>query len=304
MTLQLPRPPDGYTAAFASFSEGHPPFQLQRENVRDPDTLRFNHQLHLHGAGIPPTKEGGRLDCNYCHQPQADGRYMKRVSFEANCQSCHSLQFDVKNPDFQLPHGDAQLVRTFLRTLPAQYGEFARRARGLTTERQVVDFTALQIKQLLGQYASAGEMERAVFFTREPYRSAQQAEPATRAQYAGCAYCHEVKPAAGLPAPSAEITKPVLVDRWMPRAHFNHAKHETVASCLDCHGAASGSQETSEVLLPTKESCVSCHRPEGQAKNASACTTCHTYHGPDLTEPAPATAAAGAFKRMLVGTEP
>src|SRR5207244_1061503 len=45
--LQLPRPADGYTATFASFSEGHPAFQLQRENVRESDVLRFNHQRHL-----------------------------------------------------------------------------------------------------------------------------------------------------------------------------------------------------------------------------------------------------------------
>ena len=113
-TLQLTRPTDGYTKTFASFSEGHPPFQLQRENVRDNDVLRFNHQRHLNSSDIPPTK-AGKLDCNYCHQPEPNGRYMQPISFEAHCQECHSLQFDVRNPDFQLPHGDAQLVRTFLR---------------------------------------------------------------------------------------------------------------------------------------------------------------------------------------------
>src|SRR5713101_1005439 len=41
VTLQLPRPTDGYTKTFASFSEGHPLFQLQRENVRDNNVLRF-----------------------------------------------------------------------------------------------------------------------------------------------------------------------------------------------------------------------------------------------------------------------
>ena len=115
--VQLPRPPDGYTQTFASFRDGHPPFQLHREKVRESDVLRFNHQRHLSGPGIPPTKAGAKLDCNYCHKPEPNGRYMQRVSFEASCQECHSLQFDVKNPDFQLPHGDAQLVRTFLRTL-------------------------------------------------------------------------------------------------------------------------------------------------------------------------------------------
>src|SRR5262249_52970904 len=56
--LQLPRPTDGYKKTFASFSEGHPPFQLQRENVRDTTVLRFNHARHLNSSDIPPTKAG------------------------------------------------------------------------------------------------------------------------------------------------------------------------------------------------------------------------------------------------------
>ena len=149
VVLQLPRPADGYTQTFASFRDGHPAFQLQRENVREADLLRFNHQRHLAGPGIPPTRAGAKLDCNYCHQPEPSGRYMQRVSFEASCQECHSLQLDVKNPDFQLPHGDAQLVRTFLRTLPAQYAEFARRKRGMTNESGINEFAVQQVRQLL-----------------------------------------------------------------------------------------------------------------------------------------------------------
>ncbi len=122
--LRLRRPPEGYTSTFASFSEGHPAFQLHREKVREADVLRFNHQRHLEGADIPLTKEGAKLSCVYCHEPEPNGLYMRRVNFESHCQQCHSLQFDVKNPGLQLPHGDAPLVRTFLRTLPAQYGEY------------------------------------------------------------------------------------------------------------------------------------------------------------------------------------
>ena len=299
VTLQLPRPAEGYTAAFGSFRDGHPPFQLHRENVRESDVLRFNHQRHF--AADIPLVNGRKLDCNYCHQPRSDGRYMQRVSFEANCQACHSLQFDVKNPDFQLPHGDAQLVRTFLRTLPAQYGEFARRQRGMTDDSQIRDFTAQQIRQLLTQFPSAEELERAVFFTTNPYKASQQSDPVTRARYAGCAFCHEVKQAAGAPYAMAEVTKPVIIDRWMPHAHFNHAKHESVSSCKDCHAAALSSRLTSDVLMPTKESCTSCHQPAGIAVKASECTTCHTYHAPDPRADGPATASTVSFKQMMLG---
>ncbi len=297
--LQLPRPVDGYTATFASFSEGHPPFQLHQQNVRESDVLRFNHQLHLTGRGIPLTPGGAKLDCNYCHKPEPNGRYMQRFSFEANCHACHSLQFDVKNPDFELPHGDAQLVRTFLRTLPAQYGELARRKRGITNETRVGEFTAQQIRTLLTQFASGEELERTVFFTKDPYKASQQSDAATRAKYIGCAYCHEVKQAAGVSYPLPEVTAPVIIDRWMPHAHFNHAKHQTV-SCQECHADATASHLTSDVLMPTKESCTSCHNPKGTAAAASECMTCHTYHAPD-PQPATTATANASFKQTLLG---
>ncbi len=225
---------------------------------------------------------------------------MGRVNFEANCQACHSLQFDVKNPDFQLPHGDAQLVRTFLRTLPAQYGELARRKRGITNENRAGEFTAQQIRQLLTQFASGEELERTVFFTKDPYKASQQGDAATRAKYTGCAYCHEVKQTTGVAYPLPEVTAPVIFDRWMPHARFNHAKHQSV-SCQDCHTGATSSHLTSDVLIPTKESCTSCHSPTGVAMKASECMTCHTYHTPDQRNAAPITAAAASFKQTLLG---
>lgn len=299
--LQLPRPPDGYTTAFESFWNGHPSFQVQRDNVRELDVLRFNHQRHLDGRAIPLTKAGGKLDCNYCHKPEPNGRYMQRVSFAANCQECHSLQFDVKNPDFQLPHGDAQLVRTFLRTLPAQYGELARRKRGQTNDARIGEFAAQQIRQLLTQFPSAEELERTVFFTKDPYKASQQSDPATRAKYTGCAFCHEAKQAAGVSYPTAEITRPATIDRWMPHAQFNHAKHQTVSACIECHTAAASSRLTSDMLMPTKESCARCHSATGQAMKASECTTCHTYHAPEPAVASPLTASNRLFKQMLLG---
>ena len=300
-TLKLPRPADGYTSAFASFSQGHPPFQLHRENIRESDVLRFNHQRHLAGADIPLTKAGGKLDCASCHQPEPNGRYMKRVSFEANCQECHALQFDVKNPSFQLPHGDAQLVRTFLRTLPAQYGEFARR-QGMKSEAQVSEFTSRQIRQLLTQFGSAEELERAVFFTKNPYKAAAQTNAGTRANYAGCAYCHEVKQSGGGAFPKPEITAPLLIDRWMPHGNFNHARHESVSSCKECHAAATTSQLTSDVLIPTKESCATCHSETAQPTKRARedCATCHLYHAP-VPRDLPQASLTSSFKSMLLG---
>jgi hypothetical protein len=277
IVFDLPRPAQGYTATFANFWEGHPEFQLKRENTRDPDVLRFNHQRHF-ASDIPPVN-GRKLDCNYCHQPQTDGRLMQRITYANNCQSCHSLQFDSRNPEMRIPHGNVDLVRTFLRSLPAQYADYGRLKRAIP-ERELSGFVGQQIKALRDQFHSGDELERAVFFTKDPYKPQQGMLPAARGNFTGCAFCHEVK--AG-PNKIPQVTKPILIDRWMPQANFNHAKHQidpatqNQLSCDVCHHARQ-SRETSEVLMPAKASCTTCHSPQG--KVVADCITCHTYHAP------------------------
>src|SRR5438046_10137045 len=119
MVFELPRPSQGFTATFASFWEAHPEFQLKRVSARDPDVLRFNHERHF-ASDIPPVN-GQKLDCAYCHQPQSDGHLMPRITFATNCQACHSLPFDGRNPEMRITHGNVELVRTTLRSRPATY---------------------------------------------------------------------------------------------------------------------------------------------------------------------------------------
>ena len=145
-------------------------------------------------ADIPPVEKGRKLDCNYCHKTDPEGRFYQRVSFDANCQACHALQFDKNNPQLQIPHGDVNLVRTFLRTLPAQYGDYARLKQGKTSDSDVQSFVAPTDQAIAGAISVSGEeLERAVFFTNDPYKPQRQATAAIRANYAGCALCHDVK---------------------------------------------------------------------------------------------------------------
>ena len=289
VVLELPRPPQGFTNTFASFWDGHPEFQIARVQARDPDVLRFNHQRHF-ASDIPPVN-GQKLDCNYCHKPQPDGQFYQRINFAANCQACHSLQFDARNPELRIPHGDVDLVRTFLRTLPAQYADYARLKKGIR-EPEVANFVAQQIKQLRDQFHSGDELERAVFFTTNPYKPQEKTAAPTRASFTGCAFCHEVKQPRNAPP---AITRPILIDRWMLKSDFDHAKHTSV-KCDDCHRATQ-SRETADVLMPAIANCVTCHSPKG--KVAAECITCHKYHA---TPPAQSVAAAsGSVKAMFLG---
>ncbi|HMG05068.1 MAG TPA: cytochrome c3 family protein [Chthoniobacterales bacterium] len=307
VVFEMPRPTRGYTEVFSSFSAArrssseveHPEFQLVREHAKDlnsDEAFRFNHQLHF-GSNFPLTEKLQKLDCTYCHKPDPEGRFYQRINFEANCQACHALLFDKNNPQLHVPHGDANLVRNFLRTLPAQYGDYARLSKGKIRDGDVQIFVAEQIRKLREQFHSGEQLEMAVFFEKHPYEPQRNADSKTRANFAGCAYCHEVK----MPANSAPvITPPVLVDRWMPQARFNHAKHVSV-NCEECHNVRNSSK-TSDVLMPNKATCVACHSPETK-KIASNCITCHAYHATPQVAAADVHAdARGSFKQMLLGS--
>jgi len=266
------RPVDGYTSVITAFDHGHPAFQIQRENLLDPDTLKFNHERHFQ-ADVPPTARG-KLTCSSCHRPDATGAYLQRLSFERDCESCHSLQFDPRNPDLTIPHGDPEKVNGFLRTLPLQYAQLAEK-RGIRGEAAVADFVQKQLVALRGSFISGEQLEKEVFFSARYsgalLRIGQEKSMPTRSGLTGCAYCHEVKASAtGTPL----VTAPVIPDRWYSRAQFDHAKHITVA-CTECH-AVKHSTKTSDILMPPQSNCLQCHSTKGGV--VQTCTTCHIYH--------------------------
>jgi hypothetical protein len=277
VVFKAPRPGLGYTRLIHGFAADHPEFQVLAEKLKDPDTLKFNHQLHLTSPNIPPLN-GHKLDCRDCHKPDAAGVYYLKISYEENCQACHSLQFDEDNPELRLPHGDAGHVSAFLRSLPEQYAEFGAKQKGITSQTVLQQFVQAQMTRLREHYGSGEELERRIFFSdarRGPVTQVAGAAAEGAARFPGCAYCHEVKQSENS-APL--VTAPVIPDRWLIRGQFNHSKHFKIA-CSQCHDAIH-SQETSDVILPSKTSCVECHSPKGGV--SSNCSTCHTYHTPQI----------------------
>ena len=295
VVFQLPRPPNGYTQSFASFWDGHPEFQLKREPVLDPDLLKFNHQRHF--AADIPLLGGKKLECSFCHQPDSAGRYNnQRITFAAQCQVCHSLQFDPRNPELTLPHGSTVAVRGFLRSLPAQYADLATK-RGITRPNEIKSFVTWQMLQLRERVRSGEDFERQIFFVADPYKLRPGMDARVRASFYGCALCHQVQPVVNA-APS--ISRPFFIDRWMPQAKYDHARH-TMVKCDDCHHATR-SRLTSDVLMPGINDCNTCHSPKGKVIDnqkiiaVAQCTTCHSYHVPasfTLAESAPGGKSVG-----------
>lgn len=253
------------TAVASRFGVEHPEFRPVRERWRDANTLKFNHARHFE-SDIPPLN-GSALTCATCHELDDSGLRHKPVRFDQHCRACHSLQFDVRNPDLELPHGDAAAVRAFLNSLPVQYADLGRR-RGL---RQPQEIEAFVIEQLQALYEERRDVEQSVFWASDweaPQAVAGMAG-ASRARYPGCLKCHELDadhPPVVLPA--------VQTSRWLRDSLFRHTTHRDI-SCAECH-AATTSRNTADVLLPSQASCVRCHGPQNVALNQ--CTLCHDFH--------------------------
>ena len=273
--FQAPRPEAGYTELIHSFATDHPEFQVLAAKLKDPDKLKFNHALHLTSPNIPPLN-GHKLECADCHKPDAAGVYYLKISYDENCKACHSLQFDVNNPELRVPHGNAEHVRAFLRSLPEQYSEFGATQKGITQQADLQNFVQTQMAQTRERYGSGEELERRVFFSDAqtgPVTQVAGTDALGAARFPGCAYCHEVTPAENS---TPIVSRPFIPDRWLIRGQFDHSKHFKVA-CTQCHEALH-SHDTADILLPTKQSCAECHSPRGGV--ASSCSTCHSYHTP------------------------
>ncbi len=274
-TFLAPRPERGYTQVFHSFATNHPEFQVNTPWLKDSNSLKFGHKRHLDVQRVQD-RDGKQLQCVSCHKTDASGEYNQRITYDANCRECHALQFDENNPKLHLPHGNPDAVRAFLHSLDSQYADHGRK-RGIIEKDRLETFVAEQLLNLQKQDATGDALEARVFFSDR--RNAPAVGALGRpgpAKFGGCAYCHEVKPAANAAVPV--ITKPMMPDRWLVRGAFHHEKHGdnvVKGGCVTCH-KADGSDLTSDILMPKKNVCVQCHQPGGSARHD--CAECHSYH--------------------------
>ena len=76
--------------------------------------LKFPHATHLRERGLQSPSGVRHLECVTCHTPEPGGALIAPIDFEQHCQSCHTLGFDVRIPDRQVPHGKVAEVQYML----------------------------------------------------------------------------------------------------------------------------------------------------------------------------------------------
>jgi hypothetical protein len=230
--------------------------------------MRFNHAAHIKEDGVLAVS-GARevLACASCHRPDSEHRFMQPIRYEMHCSRCHTnaLVFDTDRFGEQpAPHGDAEIVRAVVRN---RYAEFVRQQpRSLSDASQPGSD-----RRVAGRPGSQ-------LTTKAEWDWVQQkAEAAQRVLFGaagGCRFCHEVSRNDS----GWSVARPDIPDRWLPAARFHHGTHRTI-ECTTCH-AAESSTETPDVLLPSIDSCRSCHGPAKGARHD--CTECHAYHGASM----------------------
>ncbi|MBL8221401.1 MAG: hypothetical protein JNL62_19360 [Bryobacterales bacterium] len=250
------------------FAKGKHP-DLSAVLKRDDRPLRLNHAIHMPAQA--KTIRGIKLPmkCVDCHSFDLKGEAVP-VAFDKHCLSCHKgeLGFDV----YQVLGGEAGIAPHSKD--PEGIGKFIREAY-----TKALDANPGLTQRGLGRNLDAGA-------PRGVWLETAVRDSTSFVFEKKCRYCHDVTQQNGLPV--VEKVNRVAGhfekgkaegSRWLDKAEFRHHAHRMVA-CASCHTKAAQSQKTSDILIPSIETCLECHGNSGTP--IDNCSQCHYYHDKTL----------------------
>lgn len=274
--------PDSEVLAVAHFAS-HPQFRVvqesdtgtkervsldDRQRLVDRAQIKLNHAVHLK-TGLRGPDGPTTLVCQSCHQLESDFKRIRPISFDSHCRSCHTLGFDERLPESQVPHGDAEAV------YPALFTEYSK----LVSSGATSGTAPAPTRRFPSEHsAPESQMPMNVVAVAENARAAET-QLFTKT---GCYLCHShsEKPVSDWTSSNSHyaISPPRIPAVWFPAARFSHGAHEEF-TCESCHGSARKSTETKDVLLPGIALCRDCHQ-QGASPGyvESGCGECHSYH--------------------------
>lgn len=287
-SLQMRSGPLHYASAVTGFANNHPEFAPLIGNQSDPGQIRLNHYLHLQPNLIGPQNRRVQMTCDDCHRTTEGGdpwpyageaktsdatlkisnspfshamSDMSPIQFSTHCSGCHTLQFDRRFSDQQVPHDQPQLVHSFL-------------------TRQFQDYIAVHpaaFREAEPPNRQLPERMRSRPMARNGSEWVQfRVEEAEWLLWTKtCKQCHTLM---DNNRPLPQIAKANITERWLPHADFDHRAHRMM-SCESCHTKARASHDTSDILVPGIKTCQECHRDGSTRDTAeSRCFECHQYH--------------------------
>lgn len=246
----------------------HPSFSAQARSDGRP--LKLNHAVHLPAQS--KTIRGTKLPmkCDDCHQlaPRQSNFSMLPVTFAQHCASCHAREMEFDVFGVLGPHAPPAPHTKDPRTIRDYVYQAYRKALVTDPElwrRPLPKDVQPPATSPEGWIQIVAGRSTAYLFDRK------------------CAYCHEIAGKAGefpVIRPVNRISGQYVTARWegtpwLQNAEFSHRVHRML-ECGSCHPRAKMSSKTSDVLIPTMESCLACHGSSGTSTDN--CSQCHTYH--------------------------
>ena len=194
-------------------------------------------------------------------QSRPQSRYIEPPTFGQNCAACHTLQFDKRFGNEQVPHQKPEIVHAFLLKRFSEY---------IATHPEAVHEVTPPDRQI-------PERSRVPRVARNASEWIQfRTEDAEWLLWTKtCKQCHTLNSTEGrLPI----VASSNFTTRWLQHAQFDHQTHGMM-TCTSCHANTEKSRETSDVLLPGIQTCQQCHRDDNPRESAEArCFECHQYH--------------------------
>jgi len=279
----------------------HPEFAVHRLNQRDDTALKFSHSGHLRPLLVPWDERGDdaatvrkrQLTCHDCHQLDSSGEYLRPVTYEEHCATCHPLRFSAKTAAHEpLPHATPEIVHGVLRDRLMAY---AREHRD-----EVSGESAAGPPRLPNKQPRHGDAQDEWTWVEEELRVVES-EVFHNPIKNGCLKCHieaasETRPESSL---GFAVVPTKIPTRWLPNSRFRHDRHATLA-CVVCHHTpdAKGdvlrptgspirfdSDSVQDCLIPSLDICRACHGGQGATRSAGRargdCVECHRYHHRD-----------------------
>jgi len=239
-----------------------------KDKPREQSNLKFPHDEHLNPEGVDGPGGSRVMVCADCHEPDKGGAGLKPISMEQHCAECHSLEFEPDNPQRVVPHGKLDHV---LYTLQEYYGNVA-----LQGGYDDLDAPAIvKNRRRPGYKPSRQERKLALEWAKD--KAYEIGEDLFEGRV--CSSCHTVTAVSKNYPPKWDIAPVKIADTWLPKSRFTHKKHETM-DCVDCHGDASKSEKSEDVLIPGIDNCRECHAGQEHVRNKidSTCVDCHGFH--------------------------
>ena len=241
------------------------------EVLQERSNLKFNHQVHLDPDKVRDEGNSGALVCSTCHTLREDDEHFEPVSMDLHCRSCHALNFDVFEPDLELPHGDTRAA------IVAMEAHFIREFTDpeLRSERAMQKPRRVPGKRDAAATCSGTGLDcgRAEAMKEASYQFAET----------GCITCHEVTDTGLADIADRWFVEPVKITTdWYPYARFNHSSHLSLAGgseqelCISCHDAAA-SRVSTDALIPARDGCLQCH-DDDKGDTLVDCVSCHEFH--------------------------